>query len=64
MDASLGAPMPNGNTWYALFGGTLCSVVFASSGSMSSVVVSAAVGAAVSYLTSLLLKKLFERRER
>ena len=63
MEATLGAPLPSPNGWFALIGGTFCSVMAAGSGSLSSVVVSAAVGAVVSYLTGLLCRKLFERKE-
>lgn len=63
MEATLGAPLPNPNSFLALVGGTYCSVMYATPGSISSIIVSAAVGAAVSYLTGFLLRKLFERRK-
>lgn len=61
MDISLGAPSPTPNHVFALVGGTLCSVLLTSHNSLASVVISAAVGAVVSYFTGFLLKRWFEK---
>jgi len=56
MDAVLGAPVPSPNNWFAVIGGTFCSLAWSNPNSLSSVVVSATIGAAVSYLTGFYSK--------
>lgn len=64
MDAVAGSPLPPGNAWFALAGGTLCSLYTSVNGSLDQVVVSAAVGAVISYLTGYLLRHVFEKKRK
>ncbi len=57
------SPAPGPSMLLALLGGTFCSVAF-HEGSFAGVILSAAVGAAVSYATGFLLKRIFEPKRK